>query len=320
MPAPAADRALASVIVPNWNGAHLIGECLESLRAQTYRPIEAIVVDGGSHDNSAELVAARFPEARLVRLPRNLGFTGNVNAGLRAAQGSWLIPFNNDAEADPDLVAALVDGLLRHPEAGMATAKVLDAGDRRTIASVGDLLHENGMASQRGNGQPDDGRFDHEEQVFGASGCATVMRRAMLEDVGLLDERLVSYLEDVDLSLRAHWRGWACLYAPAARVYHRGSSTGGGRLASYYVARNTFRVLFKGFPRTGLLRYWPKIVAAQAQRARLAALAWRGEAARATLRGMAAGWLSIPESLGARRRLMQVRRVSDDHILRLLAP
>src|SRR5438046_2520895 len=120
-----ATRALASVVIPNWNGRQWLGDCLASLSAQRYRPLELIVADGGSRDGSQELVAQRFPNARLVRLPANRGFAGNVNAGIRAARGEWIVLFNNDARAEPDLVAELVAALEAEPRAGAATAKVL---------------------------------------------------------------------------------------------------------------------------------------------------------------------------------------------------
>src|SRR5262245_19661162 len=136
---------LASVVVPNWNGRRWIGDCLASLSAQSYRPLELIVADGGSRDGSAELVAELFPRVRLVPLPTNRGFAGNVNAGIRAARGDWLVLFNNDARAEPDLVAELVTALERDPRAGATSAQVLYQDRPDVVASAGDCLHRNGL-------------------------------------------------------------------------------------------------------------------------------------------------------------------------------
>ena len=311
---------LASVIIPNWNGALLLPDCLASLRVQTYPHLEVIVADGASHDGSPELVAERFPDVRLVRLDANYGFTGNVNAGLRAARGEVLALFNNDAEAEPAWVAELVAALTADPSLGSCASKILEHGDRRTIASAGDVLRRDGLAAQRGNGQLDDGRFDQSCEVFAASGGAAAYRRAMLEDVGLFDERFVSYLEDVDLGLRARLRGWGCRFVPTARVYHRVSATGGGALASFFVARNSIRLLARGFPSGVLHACWPAILRAQIRRAREAAAAWRGEAARATLRGQAAGLLNLSDALRSRRAIQGRRTISDREFLTLLSP
>jgi GT2 family glycosyltransferase len=310
----------ASIVIPNWNGAHLLTACLDALGTQTYPDFEVLVVDGASVDGSAELVKRNFPEVRFLPLVANFGFTGNVNAGLRAARGEVLALLNNDAEAEPDWLRNLVAELQVGPRTGAVASKMLHFGRRGTIASAGDRLCRNGLASQRGNGDPDDGRYDEATEVFAASGGAAAYSRAMLDDVGLLDERFVSYLEDVDLGLRAHLRGWTCRYAPLARVYHRVSATGGGRLASFYVARNSIRLLVRGFPSRVLLDLWPAIIAAQLQRAAEAARAWRGEAARATLRGLRAGLSDIPDALTSRRPIQRRRTLSDEALLALLDP
>jgi GT2 family glycosyltransferase len=311
---------LVSVIVPNWNGAHLIGGCLESLRRQTYSRIEVLVADGASRDGSAELIAERYSEARLLRLERNYGFAGNVNAGLRQARGEVLALLNNDAEAEPAWVVELVSALQTNSGAGSCASKILDYHDRRRIASAGDLLRRNGLAAQRGNGALDGPDFDRPDEVFAASGGAAAFRRSMLEDVGLLDEAFISYLEDVDLGLRGRLRGWSCRYVPAARVYHRVSATGGGQLASFYVARNSIRLLARGFP-TGVLRAcWAPMLSAQLQRSLAAVRRGRGAAARATLRGQVAGLLNLPNALRSRRAIQARRILSEADFLTMLDP
>lgn len=276
------------------------------------------MVDGGSADGSIDFLRAQYPWVRVIPLPRNLGFTGNVNAGLRAAAGDALALLNNDAEADPHWIGAMVSAMRGEPRIGSVASKILHRDDRQVIGSAGDCLGMNGLAAQRGNGEVDCGQYDRAEEVFAASGGAVLYSREMLRDVGLLDEGFVSYLEDVDLGLRARLRGWACWYEPAARVYHQGSATGGGPLASFYVARNTIRLIARGFP-TGLLRRGlPAIMAGQRRRALDAARAWRGAAARATLRGQIAGLANLPDALRSRRVIQARRTVMDNYLLEWL--
>jgi GT2 family glycosyltransferase len=310
---------LASVIVPSLNGAHLLPTCLDSLVGQSYAHVEVIVADGASTDTTPELLALRYPSVRLLRLRSNLGFAGNVNAGLRAARGEVLCLLNNDARADVDWVAACVEALALQSELGSVASKVLYA-DGVTINSAGDLVCRDGAPRQRGNGQADAPEWDTPASVFGAMGGAGAYRRRMLEDVGLLDERFFMYLEDVDLAFRAQLRGWACRYEPAARVLHVGGASGGGKLESFYNGRNLIRLLAKDLP-PGLVRgMLPAIVRFQVQRARQALAAWRGTAARATLRGQLAGLAGLPAHLADRRFVQQRRRVSDHAIYALLSP
>jgi GT2 family glycosyltransferase len=312
---------LASVIVPSLNGAHLLPDCLDSLLGQSHVNLEVIVADGASTDATQPLLERRYPSVQLLRLRRNRGFAGNVNAGLRAARGEVLCLLNNDAQADPDWVSTCVESLLGggQPGIGSVASKVLFA-DRRTINSAGDVVGRDGGARQRGAGQLDGPMWNAPGPVFGAMGGAAAYRRAMLADVGFLDEVFFTYLEDVDLAFRAQLRGWGCWYEPRARVYHRGSATGGGTLASFYNGRNLIRLVAKDFPTGLVVPSLQGILGYQARRAAQALAAWRGAAARATLRGQIVGLAGLPRHLADRVPIQRRRRLSDAAVYALLSP
>src|SRR5512144_1655557 len=130
----------ASVIIPNWNGAAHLPTCLESLRAQTCRDFEILVVDNASTDGSPDLVERDYPEARLIRLERNLGFAGACNVGLRAAQGEVLILLNDDTEAAPSWLSEVLAAFERHPEAGSVASKMLLFDRRGVLHAAGDVF------------------------------------------------------------------------------------------------------------------------------------------------------------------------------------
>ena len=316
------DRAaapLASIIIPNWNGIEHLPGCLDSLRTQTFGNTEVILVDNGSTDGSQALVTGQYPEVHLVALEHNLGLTGGNNIGFDAAHGEILISLNNDTEAHPHFVEALVNALQEHPEAGMAAAKMLLFDRRDQIHSAGDGYGIDGIPFNRGVWQQDEGQFDEPGWIFGGCGGAVAYRRAMLDDVGTFDESFFMYCEDVDLNWRAQLAGWRCWYAPQAIVYHKLSATGGGPIASYYTGRNTLWVIAKNYPGLLLRKYWQRVLRAQWAVARDALRAWRGEAARARLRGQVAGFLRAPGRLGQRRAIQATRRVSDAYIESLLS-
>ena len=310
---------LASVIVPTLNGAQLLPACLDSLVQQTYTNLEVIVADGASTDGTVGLLTDGYPTVRLLNLRRNAGFSGNVNAGLRAARGDVLCLLNNDAQADPDWVRVCVETLLDQPKLGSVASKVLFA-DRHTINSAGDLMCTDGAPRQRGVGQPDGSTWNLPGRVFGAMGGAAAYRRAMLADVGLLDERFFMYLEDVDLAFRAQLLGWGCQYQPLALAYHVGRASGGGQLESFCNGRNLIRLLAKNLPGELVPRMLPEILRFQVSRARAALGAWRGPAARATLRGQLAGLAGLPRHLTDRRAIQRRRRVSAEALYALLSP
>jgi GT2 family glycosyltransferase len=166
--------------------------------------------------------------------------------------------------------------------------------------------------------QKDVGQFDDDEYIWGGCGGAVAYRRAMLDDIGLLDEDLFMYCEDVDLNWRAQLAGYKCVFAPGAVVYHHLSATGGGEIASFYTGRNTLWVLVKNYPSPLLRRHLPEVMRAQFDIARDAFAARQGAAARARLRGQLAGLLGLPHWLGKRRVVQAKLRVPFEMIEDLL--
>ena len=306
------------MVVPNWNGGAILVDCLESLRSQSYRRFEVLVVDDGSSDGSDRLVAERYPDFRLISLGRNRGFSAAVNEGIRRATGDLVALLNNDAEADPEWLSALAEGARSHQEADFFACKILLHDRRDVIHSAGDLYSVDGIPGNRGVWQRDTGQFDREEPVLAACGAASGWRRDLFDDVGLFDESLFMYCEDVDLSLRAQLRGHRCVYLPRARVYHRLSATGGGEIASYYCGRNFIAVAIKNMPSSLIRRHWRAMIRTQAAFAVHSIRHWREKAARARLRGQVAGLLEIPTRLGQRRAIQSTRRVDDGYLLSLL--
>lgn len=318
MAAQSAHSPLVSVIIPNWNGAQHLPTCLDSLRRQTYPNLEVMLVDNASTDRSVALVRQDYPEVVLVELDKNLGLTGGINRGIEIARGEIIAPLNNDTEASPDWAEALVSVLLDHPDAGIAASKMLLFDRRGTLHSAGDAYGVDGIPINRGVWQKDVGQFDNDEYIWGGCGGAVAYRRAMLDDIGLLDEDLFMYCEDVDINWRAQLAGYKCVFAPRAVVYHHLSATGGGEIASFYTGRNTLWVLAKDYPGQLLRRYWRLVVSAQLKIARDAFEAQQGAAARARLRGQLAGLLGLPRWLGKRRAVQAKRRVSSEVIEQLL--
>lgn len=313
-------QPLVSVVIPNWNGASFLPTCLDSLLAQTWSRVEVIVADNASTDGSRELLAADYPEVRLLGLPENRGFTGACNAGMRAAEGEIVILLNNDTEVEPDWVEQVVAAFERHPEAGLVASKMLLFDRRDTLHTAGDYYTVDGRAGNRGVWQADGPQYSREEYVFSACGGSAAYRRAMLDEIGLLDDDFFFSMEDVDLAWRAQLAGWRCVYAPRAVVYHHLAATGGGVTASFYDGRNSLWVLTKNYPGGLLRRYWPQIARAQLRTAWEAIRAWRGEAARARLRGMLRGLLTLPGALRKRRAIQSARTVSDEYVASMLSP
>ncbi|MCC6174537.1 MAG: glycosyltransferase family 2 protein [Chloroflexi bacterium] len=309
----------AVVIIPNWNGARLLRICLDSLRQQRWQDFETIVVDNGSTDDSLAVLAREYPEARVIPLDRNYGLAIATNVGIRASDAEIVVTLNNDIEAHPDWLAELVGALQATPEAGSAASKMLLFDRRDHIHSAGDFYRLDGVPGNRGVWERDDGRYDRPELIFGACAGAAAYRRSMLEDVGLFDESLFMYCEDVDLAFRSQLLGYRCVYVPSAVVYHMLSATGGGPTASYYCGRNFLRVLMTNMPGPLLRRWWPRIALAQLRIAGEALRHVREPSARARLRGQLAGLRALPCAWSARRAIQSRRRVPLRYLQSIMA-
>ena len=318
------EQPLISVVIPNWNGAEHLPTCLDSLRRQTYPRVEVIVADNDSHDGSRALLERQYPEVKVIGLDENRGYAGGVNAGILAAEGEILAILNNDTEVDPRWLEELWAGLERHPEAGSATSKILLFDRRKIINSTGDLFTTEGVPVNRGVWEEDEGQFDEEDKVFSPCGGACAVRRSVLEDLASrgqgepFDEDFFSYCEDVDLGWRLQLVGYQCLYVPAAKVYHKLSATGGGKIASYYTGRNFIYVLAKDYPASLFRKHWPRVLRAQLRITWEALRAWRGEAARARIRGQLSGLWNLPRALRKRRAIQGSRVVSDAYLESLI--
>jgi GT2 family glycosyltransferase len=243
---------LISCIVVNWNRRDLLRACLNSLLTrQDYPNCEVIVVDNGSTDGSVALCETDFGQSvRLIRNSENRGFCAANNQGIAAARGEFVALLNNDAEADPGFLAALLRVFDDRPGVGMAAAKIVVWEDPGLIDKAGHLIYPDGQNRGRGTGERDHGQFDRVEEVLWPDGCAAMYRKTMLDQIGGFDEDFFAYGDDAELGLRARIAGWNCLYTPHAVVrHHRGSTLG---LASVrrlkLIERNRILLAVKLFP------------------------------------------------------------------------
>ncbi len=269
---------LLSVVLVNWNSRDDLVACLESLRAQTHRELEVVVVDNGSEDGSAAMVRERFPEVTLIDAGENLGFAEGCNRGIAACTGPWVALLNNDAVADDDWAAELVAAAEAAPAAcGMLQSLMVFYDRPDTINSTGIELLTNGRGRDRHEGRPRPEGERAAEPIFCPTGGAAAYRRTMLDAIrlpsGWLDRTYFCYFEDLDLGWRARLAGWDALYVPRSRVRHRYHASTSRRSRAWMVRvtrLNRMRTLAKNASPAMALRSLPTTLGA------LAELAWYG--------------------------------------------
>ena len=309
---PSIVAPLFSVIIPNFNGARFLHTLLSALQRQTFTDFEIILADDASTDESVALAESIDPNIRVIVNRKNLGFVATCNLAVDAARGRMVVLLNNDTEPEPIWLAELAKVVCAHPEAAIVTSKLLLFTERHKLHTTGDLLGHNGIPQNRGIWEEDRGQYDKDLYVFSGSGGGSAFRRDIWQQLGGFDEEFWMYLEDVDYGFRAQLAGWQAVFAPRARLYHHLSATAGGALASYYVGRNTIWMIAKNMPTALLLRNLPSIVWAQLSVTMDALQNFRGEAARARLRGQLSGLLGLPRQLRKRQLIQQRRRIDDN--------
>jgi GT2 family glycosyltransferase len=301
------EAAPVAVVVPSWNSAALLPDCLGSLREQG-TDLEVLVVDNGSSDGTiAYLEREGVPH---LALPENVGFARAMNLGAARVQAGAVFALNADTVVEPGAVGTLLEALEADPLLGGVQPRILqlEAADRRPdpeaarLYSAGQALTQDGRAFERGAGQEQTSGYREPNEVFGVCGAACLLRRELFDQLGGYDERYFSFYEDVDLNLRARISGWRFEYVPEAAVWHLGNASWQAEAPrpsawnARLVARNRIATQVKFMP----LRALPRILAVE-----LGALlrAARQRRFRATLRGKLEGLQWLPAMLRERRRL-----------------
>jgi GT2 family glycosyltransferase len=213
------ERMKAVVIVLSWNGLAYLVDCLDAVLAQDHPDFEVIVVDNGSSDGSADFVGEQYPDVRLIRNDRNLGFAAGNNVGLRAATGGVLVLLNQDTVVRSGWLEALVR-TFEDPTVGIAGCKAVYPDG--TIQHAGGIVHGARAETEHvGRSEPDDDHYGNLREVDFVTGAALAISRAALTRVGLLDEGFYpAYYEDVDWCYTAREAGFRVVYAPAAQLTH----------------------------------------------------------------------------------------------------
>jgi GT2 family glycosyltransferase len=248
LPPPAPAQPTLAAIVLSRGRTNDTLACLASLEANAYAGLRVIVVDYGPPGELAGAAAGLRAELEVLPVARNLGYAGNNNVGLRRAldgPAQWLLLINDDAWLAPDCLGRLLAAGDSDPRVGLVGPTVYHAGDPQVIQSAGGRLTANWVPEHLEQDERDRGRAAGWRAVDWLSGCALLARRAMVDAIGLLDERFFMYWEEVEWCLRAGRLGWQVLQVPQAKAWHRGGQRGGPvePNVTYYSARNRFLVL-----------------------------------------------------------------------------
>jgi GT2 family glycosyltransferase len=238
-----------SIIIPNYNGAKIILSCLKSVYASSYTGFEVFLIDDASEDNSVSVVRNFFPQTKILRNAKNLGFARTANKGFKESRAEIVVLLNMDTVVRKEWLSELIKVLISDGKIGIAGSKILDT-DGKTIQHAGGLINSNGITTHIGRGEVDIGQYDSLREVDYVCGASMALRKKLLEDAGYLDEDYSPlYYEDTDLAFQARKKGYKVVYAPKAVLTHTENYSTGGLTARFYYLyhKNRIRFVLKNF-------------------------------------------------------------------------
>lgn len=252
------DIVLLSIITINYNGLKDTCELIESLPLED-KSIEVIVVDNASAQDEATIIEERYPQVKIIRSKKNLGFAGGNNLGIKAAKGKYLFFLNNDTLLKPQTsdIRSLISRLETSPKIGMVCPKIRFTWGNQLIQFAGytPLTPITMRNKAIGCGEADHGQYDTPHFTPYAHGAAMMIKREIIEKVGLMPECYFLYYEELDWSMMIRRVGYDIWYEPACTVFHKESQTTGQNspLRTYYITRN--RLLFAQRNQQAMAKY-----------------------------------------------------------------
>jgi len=245
---------LCSMVVVNYNSKAFLKNCLDSLSKQTYPNCEIIVVDNASTDDSLKIVE-NYPKIKLIKSKTNLGFAGGNNVGIRKSRGKYVVIVDSDVVADENWINELVKVAETDKKIGVVGGKVyhLLHGKKKSniLQYAGGNLHKflnfYLFTTKTGYNKKDLGQYEKIKETDFVYGCAFLVKRSVINEVGLMDEKYFMYGEEIDWHYRIKEMGYKIVYVPGSKIWHFGSP-GVGKVSykkTYYIQRSNIRVVIK---------------------------------------------------------------------------
>ena len=244
-----------SIITINYNGLEDTCALIESIPFN--ENMEVIVVDNASNNQEAEIISQRYPQIKVIRSDQNLGFAGGNNLGIQASTGNYIFLVNNDTIFKDFNIQALIDRLESSPKIGVVCPKIRFAWGNHPIQFTGytPLSKITIRNKAIGFGEKDQGQYDFPHTSPYAHGAAMMLKREVIDRVGLMPECFFLYYEEIDWSMMITRAGYEIWYEPECTIYHKESQATGqnSSLRTYYITRNRLLLVKRNW--IGLTKY-----------------------------------------------------------------
>ncbi|MFQ5631112.1 MAG: glycosyltransferase family 2 protein [bacterium] len=318
------EAPVASVIIPHYCGKEILLRCLHSLYADDSISIEVILVDNASTDDSVRAAVEAFPQIKVLRSKKNMGYAGGCNLGMQAAGAAYLVLLNNDAIVSPGALAKLLRVAQANPEIAAIQPKIKSISKENYFdyaGAAGGFIDIFGFPFARGRifftMEEDLGQYDTAGEIFWASGTCTLLRGSAVGRVGYLDESFFAHMEEIDLNWRMHLAGYRVWYAPEAVVLHNAGTTLRPETPRkiFLNHRNSLVMMLKNYSLLTLVWVFPIRLAFEIIAIFYVLLKGDFPQAKAILKGCFAAFAALPSSLKMRRAVQKIRLLTDAQIM-----
>lgn len=251
-----------SIVILNYNGKRWLEQCLPTIKKIKYKPLEVIIVNNGSTDDSGDFVRKKYPGFKLIELQPNRGFAGANNIGVKHASGKYVLIINNDTEVPPGFLKPMVDRMEEDKTIGVIQPKIRSLRKKHLLDAACSFYTSTGFQYHYGYYQSQSKKqYNKEHYVYSAKGACLFTRRKEYLKFGGLDEDFICYVEESDFCHRMWLAGYKVLYLPKSYIYH----WGGGDMSVmersettiYRSFRNRFYSYFKNLSLIELIKLLP---------------------------------------------------------------
>ena len=227
-----------SIIILNWNGVKITEQCINSIKKQTFKDYEIIVVDNASTDGSISYLKNKFPKIKFIHNKQNLGYAGGNNVGIKKTKGEWVLILNNDTILDKNFLDELWKN---RGKADILGVRNYYFNERNIIWAIGSKVNKLTMRAKLIANKMKDSSRINSMKIEHAVGSAIFVNKKVFSKIGYLNEDYFAYYEETEWQARAKKANLSISWVPSAKLWHKvACSTGGGKspLSAYYLIRN----------------------------------------------------------------------------------
>jgi GT2 family glycosyltransferase len=309
-----------SIIIINWNGKSHLKDCLSSLSKLRYQNIQTIVVDNNSNDGSVNYIKTHFSYIEIIKNNANVGYAKGYEIGLKKAKGEYILLLNNDTIVEKNMLSELIKTMKSDRKICVVMPKLIMYPNTDKIDSVGSFFISNGMTYHFGREKnPELLKYNKQMDIYSAKGACMLVKKSLVNKIGLFDPDYFAYFEDTDFSHRVLLSGNRVVYCPKAVVYHKEGSTSkiiNISIIQFHSYKNRICTYIKNLEMKNLLSVLPQLFLVYQATSFVHVLIGKFGIAWAVQKSIIWNIIHLPETLEKRKQIQnKIRKVSDDEFL-----